>query len=74
MVIGERNREKRVINFFYIVLEEFEKYNLKLKEKYKKIKENEVMVEEYLVDDVKVIFVLFGMCVRIVKSVVNRLR
>lgn len=73
-VTGERNREKRVTNSLYIVPEELEKHNLKLKEKYKKIKENEVMVEEYLADDAKVIFVSFGMCARIVKSAVNRLR
>lgn len=73
-VTGERNREKRVTNSLYIVPEELEKHNLKLKEKYKKIKENEVMVEKYLADDAKVIFVSFGMCARIVKSAVNRLR
>lgn len=73
-VTGERNREKRVTNSLYIVPEELEKHNLKLKEKYKKIKENEVMIEKYLSDDAKVIFVSFGMCARIVKSAVNRLR
>jgi 2-oxoglutarate ferredoxin oxidoreductase subunit alpha len=73
-VTGERNREKRVTNSLYIVPEELEKHNFKLKEKYKKIKENEVMLEEYLADDAKVIFVSFGMCARIVKSAVNRLR
>ncbi|WPX09802.1 3-methyl-2-oxobutanoate dehydrogenase subunit VorB [Anaerocellum danielii] len=73
-VTGDRNREKRVTNSLYIVPEELEKHNLKLREKYKKIKENEVMVEEYLADDARVIFVSFGMCARIVKSAVNRLR
>lgn len=73
-VTGERNREKRVTNSLYIVPEELEKHNFKLKEKYKKIKENEVMLEEYLADDARVIFVSFGMCARIVKSAVNRLR
>jgi len=73
-VTGDRNREKRVTNSLYIVPEELEKHNFKLREKYKKIKENEVMVEEYLADDARVIFVSFGMCARIVKSAVNRLR
>ncbi|ADQ04481.1 pyruvate flavodoxin/ferredoxin oxidoreductase domain protein [Caldicellulosiruptor owensensis OL] len=73
-VTGDRKREKRVTNSLYIVPEELEKHNLKLREKYKKIKENEVMVEEYLADDARVIFVSFGMCARIVKSAVNRLR
>ncbi|BCS81453.1 3-methyl-2-oxobutanoate dehydrogenase subunit VorB [Anaerocellum diazotrophicum] len=73
-VTGERNREKRVTNSLYIVPEELEKHNFKLKEKYEKIKESEVMVEEYLTDDAKAIFVSFGMCARIVKSAVNKLR
>ncbi|ADQ46450.1 pyruvate flavodoxin/ferredoxin oxidoreductase domain protein [Caldicellulosiruptor kronotskyensis 2002] len=73
-VTGDRNREKRVTNSLYIVPEELEKHNFMLMEKYKKIKENEVMVEEYLTDDARVIFVSFGMCARIVKSAVNRLR
>lgn len=61
-------------NSLYIVPEELEKHNFKLKEKYKKIEENEVMVEEYMTDDAQVIFVSFGMCARIVKSAVNKLR
>jgi len=73
-VTGDRNREKRVTNSLYIVPEELEKHNFKLREKYKKIKENEVMVEEYLADDARVIFVSFGMCARIVKSAVNKFK
>lgn len=73
-VTGDRSREKRVTNSLYIVPEELEKHNFKLREKYKKIKENEVMVEEYLAEDARVIFVSFGMCARIVKSAVNSLR
>ncbi len=73
-VTGDRNREKRVTNSLYIVPEELEKHNFKLRDKYQRIKENEVMVEEYQTDDANVIFVSFGMCARIVKSAVNRLR
>lgn len=73
-VTGERNRPKRVTNSLYIVPEELEKHNLKLREKYKKIEENEVVVEEYMTEDAEVLFVSFGMCARIVKSAVNKLR
>jgi len=73
-VTGERNRPKRVTNSLYIVPEELEKHNFKLREKYKKIEENEVMVEEYMTEDAEALFVSFGMCARIVKSAVNKLR
>lgn len=73
-VTGKRDCEKKVTNSLYIVPEELEKHNFKLREKYKQIENNEVMIEEYLTDDAKVLFVSFGMCARIVKSAVNILR
>lgn len=73
-VTGNRNSERRIVNSLYIVPEELEEHNIRLRAKYNRIEKDEVMVEEYMADDAEVIFVSFGMCARIVKSAINELR
>ncbi|MEZ0536904.1 3-methyl-2-oxobutanoate dehydrogenase subunit VorB [Caldicellulosiruptoraceae bacterium PP1] len=73
-VTGDRNKEKRITNSLYIIPEELENHNIKLNKKYEIIKENEVLFEEYQINDAEIIFVAFGTCARIVKSAVKKLR
>jgi len=73
-VTGERV-QKKVINSLYIVPEELEKHNKKLFNKYKQIEKNEVLYDlVYNEDNLDILFVSFGICARIVKSAVEKLR
>ncbi len=68
------NRERNIITSLFIQAEVMEKVNLKLQEKYKKIKENEVRYEEYKLEDAEFVIVSFGLCSRISKKVVDTAR
>lgn len=68
------DRERNIITSLFIQAEVMEKVNLKLQEKYKKIKENEVRYEEYQLDDAEFVIVSFGLCSRISKKVVDMAR
>lgn len=65
------DRERNILTSLFIESEVMEKRNLKLQEKYKKIKENEVRFEEYQTDDAEIIVVAYGLCSRISKKVVE---
>ncbi len=71
---GAKNRPPRKIRSLLMAEGELEKFNLKLKEKYDIIKENEVRVEFYYVDDAEVCLVGYGMSARVCLEVVNNLR
>ena len=70
---GRRGRkEHNVINSLYLQSEKLEQHNLKLQEKYKSIKENEVKYELYnLEDEVDLIIVSYGTTSRICKNVIK---
>ena len=68
------DRERNIITSLFIQAEVMEKVNLKLQEKYKKIKENEVRYEEYQLEDAEFVVVSFGLCSRISKKVVDMAR
>lgn len=68
------DRERNIITSLFIQAEVMEKVNLKLQEKYKKIKENEVRYEEYQLEDAEFVIVSFGLCSRISKKVVDTAR
>jgi 2-oxoglutarate ferredoxin oxidoreductase subunit alpha len=65
------DRERNILTSLFIESEVMEKRNLKLQEKFKKIKENEVRFEEYQTDDAEIIVVAYGLCSRISKKVVE---
>lgn len=67
-------KTRRVINSLYIVPDELEKMNHKLKKVYDDMCENEVMVEEYLTEDAEIIITAYGTVARIAKSAVDMLR
>ncbi len=65
---------RRVVNSLYIVPDELEEMNHKLQKVYDTMCENEVMCEEYLVDDAEIILTAYGTVGRISKSAVDLLR
>ncbi|MCQ2485617.1 MAG: 3-methyl-2-oxobutanoate dehydrogenase subunit VorB [Clostridia bacterium] len=70
----ECKREHNIVNSLYLQPEELEIKNFERYEKYKAIEENEVMYEEYLMDDAEVCVVAFGITSRVAKNAINEAR
>lgn len=69
-----QDRERNVITSLYIQSEDMEQRNHLLQAKYKEIKENEVRVEEYNMDDAEIVITSFGVTSRVCKKVVDLAR
>ncbi len=64
-------REHNVITSIYIEADVLEAHNNKLQEKYRRIEQNETMVEEYNCEGADVIVAAYGTVARVVKNVVK---
>lgn len=73
-VDGTKETRHNLITSIYLAPEELERHNLKLKEKYERVKKEEVRYEIYKADDADVILVGYGIVSRILKSVVDMMR
>ena len=67
-------REHNIVNSLFLEPEELEKNNFARFERYKTVEENEVMVEEYLMDDAELCVVAFGIAARVSKNAINEAR
>ncbi|MBE6775677.1 MAG: 3-methyl-2-oxobutanoate dehydrogenase subunit VorB [Ruminococcaceae bacterium] len=67
-------RKKNIINSLSLVPEELEKLNFARFERYKAIEENEVMYEEYMMDDAEICIAAFGIAARVAKNAINAAR
>ncbi len=67
-------RKKNIINSLSLVPEELEKLNFARYERYKTIEENEVMFEEYMMDDAEICVAAFGIAARVAKNAINAAR
>ena len=70
----EMKRKKNLINSLSLVPEELEKLNFARYEKYKLVEENEVMYEEYMMEDAEVCVCAFGITARIAKNAIAMAR
>ncbi len=69
---GKRpGEERKYLTSLYIKSENMEKKNLRLQKKYEEIRKNEVMFEDYQVDDAEIILVAYGLSSRICKKTVD---
>jgi 2-oxoglutarate ferredoxin oxidoreductase subunit alpha len=71
---GAKDREQNIVRSLWLgdgVLEEF---NYKLRAKYKKVEANEVLCEQYEIDDAEIIVIAYGVAARIVQSAVKKAR
>ncbi|MCM8789739.1 MAG: 3-methyl-2-oxobutanoate dehydrogenase subunit VorB [Candidatus Omnitrophica bacterium] len=71
---GCKGREPNVIKSFYMKEGDLERFNLRLQNKYKQLKQKEQRYEAVLVDDARIILVAYGTMSRIARSAVNKLR
>ena len=67
-------REPNIVNSLYIDPAELEKINIERYERYKLVEENEVMYEEYLMDDADICIVAFGVAARVSKNAIDEAR
>ena len=67
-------RKHNIINSLSLVPEELEKLNFARFEKYKTIEENEVMYEEYMMDDAEICVSAFGIAARVAKNAIAMAR
>lgn len=69
-----KNRDRNYITSLFIQPERMEVHNLKLEEKFKQIRENEVRFEEYNTADADYLFVAYGLSARICMKAMDLLR
>ncbi|MCL2508411.1 MAG: 3-methyl-2-oxobutanoate dehydrogenase subunit VorB [Oscillospiraceae bacterium] len=64
-------RKPNIVNSLYLQPENLEKMNRERYERYQKVEENEVMFEQYLMDDAEICLVAFGVTARVSKNAVD---
>ena len=67
-------RPHNVVNSLFLKPEMLEKTNFERYERYAYIKENEVMYEEYMMEDAEICVVAFGIAARVSKNAINEAR
>jgi len=71
---GKNGREKHIVTSFDINADELEQMNIRYQNTYRKIEENEVRCEEYMMEDAEYTVVAYGTMGRIMKTVVKMAR
>jgi 2-oxoglutarate ferredoxin oxidoreductase subunit alpha len=71
---GMQGREQNIVRSLWLGDGVLEDLNYKLGAKYQQIAKDEVLYEEYMVDDAEIVVVAYGICARIVRSAVNKAR
>ncbi len=71
---GAEGREQNIVRSLWLGEGVLEELNYKLQAKYEQVQKNEVICEEYEVDDAEIVVVAYGIAARIVRSAVNKAR
>ncbi len=67
-------RKPNIVNSLCLQAEELERLNVERYARYKQVEENEVMYEEYLMDDAEVCIVAFGVAARVSQNAIDKAR
>ena len=70
----QKEREHNIVNSLSLVPEELERLNFERFERYKKVEENEVMYESFMMDDAEICVVAFGIAARVSKNAIVEAR
>jgi 2-oxoisovalerate ferredoxin oxidoreductase alpha subunit len=73
-VRGTNDTRGNLITSIALDFDKMEAHNLKLQEKYSRIRKNEVVYDSYMIDDAKIVLVSFGISSRIARSAVDAAR
>jgi len=71
---GAKGREQNIVRSLWLGEGVLEEHNNKLKAKYEQIEKNEVLCEQYEVDDADIVVVAYGVAARIVRGAVTKAR
>lgn len=71
---GAKGREQNIVRSLWLGEGVLEKHNNKLKAKYEQIEKNEVLCEQYEVDDAEIVVVAYGISARIVRGAAAKAR
>ena len=71
---GTKGRKQNIVRSLWLPEGVLEELNNKLRDKYKQIEHNEVLCEQYEIDDADIVLVAYGFSARIVRSAVSRAR
>jgi len=71
---GAKGREQNIIRSLWLQEGVLEQLNYKLQAKYEQVEKNEVLCEEYEVDDAEIVVVAYGIAARIVRGAVDKAR
>ena len=67
-------RERNIVNSLFLKPEELEQFNFDRYERYAQIEKNEVMYEEYMMDDAEICIVAFGVAARVSQNAIDEAR
>jgi len=73
-VCGNKETKDNLVTSIFLDFDQLEEFNFKIQEKYKKIEENEVKFEEYMIEDADIVLVSYGISSRIARSAVDLAR
>ncbi len=65
---------RHLINSIYLDHDDLERWNRELEKKYETIQKNEVLVEEYMMDDAEIVTIGYGSSSRVLRSAVDTAR
>ena len=71
---GAKDREQNIVRSLWLKEGVLEELNHKLQAKYEQVEKNEVLCEEYEVEDAEIVVVAYGIAARIVNGAVTRAR
>lgn len=71
---GKIKENHAIVNSLYIEIDQLEEMNKRILARCKQIEENEVMVEEYMMDDAEIVLTAFGTVARIAKNAIKLAR
>jgi len=71
---GAKNREQNIIRSLWLQEGVLEQLNYKLQAKYQQVQKNEVICEQYAVEDAEIVVVAYGITARIVRGAVAKAR
>jgi 2-oxoglutarate ferredoxin oxidoreductase subunit alpha len=71
---GASNRKQNIVRSLWLKEGVVEQHNYDLQAKYKEVEKNEVLCEQYEVDDAEIVVVAYGIAARIVRGTVSKAR
>ena len=71
---GMQNREQNIVRSLWLAEGALEELNNRLMAKYQQIEDNEILCEEYRLDDAEIVIVAYGIAARIARAAVDQAR